>query len=267
MVGTGAIGQSLPRFLGRPFGDATPRHGRGAATTPVWRGVGLHTQKRGVDPAGRPSWSATGAGGSPRKVPRSPVAPDGRAAIIGGSTRQLRMSARLVFTHRKGCGPSRATRWWAATAVGNAKQGMSVAISATATPRSSAVPDDRPSAQRGLQATQRGMDPVGQKLTGTSGRRRRKGQSVALSGDVRYAIIAGMKATRFFRCGMGFLRANWPRALTIGQQTRRKGRWEKLHKVILSRLPQTATRPSLAGLKTNGGCDAEGVSFGPPPNP
>jgi len=180
-------------------------------------------------------------------------------------TRQLRMSARRGLHAQNGGGPSRATSWWRSDA---AEQTLSRHVrrpSATATPRSSAVPrTHRRRRSVGLHAQQRGMDPGSQKLDGKPTRwRRRHGMSVALSGDGDTAIIGGMKTKRVLRAAWGVAAQQWHRAWTHGKPPppnwSERARWEKDTQGYSVAISATATRPPFGGAEDNGGFGAAWV--------
>jgi len=97
----------------------------------VRRGVGLQTRsKRLWTSRGDKAGPATGAVGQSAEVPSIALSgADGQTALSACPRDNSNVVAAWFFTHSNGVGPSRATSCVGSDCVGNAHQGMSVALS------------------------------------------------------------------------------------------------------------------------------------------
>jgi hypothetical protein len=144
----------------------------------------------------------SGAVGKARQGMSVALSADGNTAIVGGWSDNSRTGAAWVFTRRGGVWTQQGKKLVGTDAVGRARQGMSVALSADGNTAIVGGPGDKPwdrSVPFGLGAagaawvfTRSGgvWTQEGNKLIGT-GAVARQGMSVALSADGNVAIVGG----------------------------------------------------------------------------
>jgi len=146
----------------------------------------------------------SGAVGEARQGMSVALSADGNTAIVGGWSDNSRTGAAWVFTRSGGIWTQQGKKLVGTDAVGSARQGMSVALSADGNTAIVGGPGDKPWARSvpfGLGAAGAGAAWVftrsgglwtqeGNKLIGT-GAVARQGMSVALSADGNIAILGG----------------------------------------------------------------------------
>ncbi len=189
-----------PGRLGGDLGGRQHRHRRRALATTraARRRMGVHAQRRGVVAAGQQA----GRHGRRRGCPAGLLGGD-----LGGRQHRHRRRARrrLRAPAPRGssraaaaCGRSRASKLVGTGAVGAAKQGSSVAISADGNTAIVGGPGDNSQRRRrvGVHAQRRRVVAAGRQA-GRHRRRRgcRQGSSVAISADGNTAIVGGPATT------------------------------------------------------------------------
>jgi hypothetical protein len=201
LVGTGTYGPGEPPLaLGQGTSVALSADGN-TAIVGGWRAEAawVFTRSDGVWTQQGKKLVGTGAVGSSRQGMSVALSADGNTAIVGGGADNGRLGAAWVFSRSDGAWTQQGKKL-VGGAVGNARQGTSVALSADGNTAIVGGPGDNPgdrSVPFGLGAagaawvfTRNGTvwTQQGDKLVGTGAR---QGTSVALSADGDTAIVGG----------------------------------------------------------------------------
>ncbi len=187
--------------------------------------MGVHPQGSGVWTQQGNKLVGTGAVGSARQGMSVALSADGNTAIVGGWSDNSKTGAAWVFTRSGGVWAQQGKKLVGTDAVGSARQGTSVALSADGNTAIVGGPGDNPwdrSVPFGLGAagaawvfTRTGSvwTQQGNKLV--SARSARQGTSVALSADGNIAIVGGVADDGGGGAGLVFTRAT-----VTGRRTR-----------------------------------------------
>jgi hypothetical protein len=169
-----------------------------------WRGEGswVFTRRGGVWSQQGKQLIGSGAVGSARQGTSVALSADGNTAIVGGGSDHDRTGAAWVFTRRGGVWSQQGKKLVGSGAVGSARQGTSVALSADGNTALIGGPNDSPWDR----SVPFGLGPAGaawvfirnggvwtqqgEKLVSTGSAR--QGTSVALSADGSVAIVGGL---------------------------------------------------------------------------
>ena len=158
--------------------------------------------------------------GSARQGISVALSADGNTAIVGGWSDNNRAGATWVFTRKGGVWSQQGKKLVGSGAVGSARQGTSVALSADGNTAIVGAPGDNPSnpsAPFGTGATgaawvfsrNNGLwSQQGDKLVGTGGVWTQQGASVALSADGSTAVVGGFAEDRNAGGALVFTRTN-----------------------------------------------------------
>jgi hypothetical protein len=202
LVGTGAYGAGEPPLpLGQGMSVALSADGN-TAIVGGWRAEAawVFTRSDGVWTQQGKKLVGAGAVGSARQGMSVALSADGNTAIVGGWSDNSKFGAAWVFTRSDGVWTPQGKKLVGTGAVGSARQGTSVALSADGNTAIVGGPGDNPwdrSVPFGLGAagaawvfTRNGAvwTQQGDKLVGTGAR---QGTSVALSADGDIAIVGG----------------------------------------------------------------------------
>ena len=210
LVGSGAHGAGEPSLsLGQGMSVALSADGN-TAIVGGWRAEAawVFTRTGGVWTQQGNKLVGSGAVGSARQGTSVALSADGNTAIVGGWSDNNRTGAAWVFTRMGGVWKQQGKKLVGSGAVGNARQGMSVALSADGNTAIVGGPGDNPSdrsAPFGVGAagaawvfTRSGdvWTQQGKKLASSGSLRTQQGTSVALSADGNIAIVSGFAADR-----------------------------------------------------------------------
>jgi len=202
LLGTGVYGPGPPPLpLGQGMSVALSADGN-TAIVGGWRAEAawVFTRSDGVWTQQGKKLVGTGAVGSARQGASVALSADGNTAIVGGWSDNGRLGAVWVFSRSEGVWTQQSKKLVGTGAVGSARQGTSVALSADGNTAIVGGPGDNPwdrSVPFGLGAagavwvfTRNGTvwTQQGDKLVGTGAR---QGTSVALSADGDIAIVGG----------------------------------------------------------------------------
>jgi hypothetical protein len=206
LVGTGAYRAGEPPSpLGQGMLVALSADGN-TAVVGAWRAEGawVFTRRGGVWTQQGKKLVGAGAVGSARQGMSVALSADGNTAIVGGWSDNNKIGAAWVFTRAGGVWTQQGNKLVGSGAVGNAGQGMSVALSADGNTAIVGGPNDSPwdrSVPFGLGPagaawvfTRSGgvWTQQGEKLVSTGGvGTARQGISVALSADGDIAVVGG----------------------------------------------------------------------------
>ena len=204
LVGTGAYrAGEVPLPLGQGMSVALSADGN-TAIVGGWRAEAawVFTRSGGVWTQQGNKLVGTGAMGSTRQGMSVALSADGDTAIVGGWSDNSKTGAAWAFTRRGGVWTQQGNKLVGTGAVGSARQGMSVALSADGNTAIVGGPGDNPWDR----SVPFGLGPAGaawvfgrsagvwtqqgNKLVGTGSARR--GMSVALSADGNIAIVGGI---------------------------------------------------------------------------
>jgi hypothetical protein len=205
LVGTGASASEPPLPLGQGMSVALSADGN-TAIVGGWRAEAawVFTRSGGVWTQQGKKLVGAGAVGSARQGMSVALSADGNTAIVGGWSDNSKTGAAWVFTRRGGVWTQQGNKLVGVGAVGGARQGVSVALSADGNTAIVGGPGDNPwdqSVPFGLGAagaawvftrsggvwTQQGNKLVGVGAVGSA----RQGMSVALSADGNTAVVGG----------------------------------------------------------------------------
>jgi hypothetical protein len=205
LVGTGAYKAGEPSLpQGQGMSVALSADGN-TAIVGGWRAEGawVFTRNGGVWTQQGKKLVGTGAVGSARQGMSVALSADGNAAMVGGWADNSKTGAAWVFTRSNGVWTQQGKKLVGTDAVGTARQGTSVALSADGNTAIVGGPGDSPwdrSVSFGLGAAGAAWvftrsDGIwaqqGEKLV-SSGGSARQGMSVALSADGNIAVVGGL---------------------------------------------------------------------------
>jgi hypothetical protein len=267
LVGTGAIGQSLQGSSVGLSADGNTAIMGGSGDNSGLGAAWVFTRSNGVWTQQGDKLVGTGAVGQSAEGSSIALSADGNTAIIGGSRDNSNVGAAWVFTRSNGVWTQQGDKLVGSDAVGNAQQGMSVALSADGNTAIIGGPEDASAVGAAWVFTRSSgvWTKFGQKLTGSDAvGTARQGGAVALSGDGDTAIIGGYDDNAFVGAAWVFARNNWPRAWTqLGNKlvgTGTVGKATQGYSVALSADSNTAI---IGGAEDNGGFGAAWVFVRP----
>jgi hypothetical protein len=232
LVGKGAHGEGDPLgALGQGMSVALSADGD-TAIIGAWRAdaAWVFTRSGGVWTQQGNKLVGSSAVGSARQGISVALSADGNTAIVGGWSDNNRAGATWVFTRKDGIWSQQGKKLVGSGALGSARQGTSVALSADGNTAIVGAPGDNPSnpsAPFGTGATgaawvftrNNGLwTQQGDKLVGTGGLWTRQGASVALSADGSTAVVGGFAEDRNAGGALVFARTD--------------SRWEQQDEVI-----------------------------------
>ena len=254
LVGTGAVGPAEQGWSVALSADGNTAIVGGIVDNRLSRGgVGLHAQRRRLDPAGQQTGRRRRGWSKPDKACPSRCPPTATPPSWAGLTTTRTPGRRGSSRATAASGPSRETSWSAPARSETLQQGVSVALSADG--NTAIVGGTRRQLGHrggvGLHPQRRCLDPT----------RRQAGRhgavGIAVTRSLRRAV--GRRQHRHrgralrqreHRGGVG-LHPQRRRLDPAGQQTGRRRRgWTTPDKASPSRCPPTATLPSWAGLST-----------------
>jgi hypothetical protein len=222
LVGKGAHGEGDPvAALGQGMSVALSANGD-TAIIGAWRTDAAWVFTRSGDVWTQQGNRLVGSGaiGSARQGISVALSADGNTAIVGGWFDNSKAGATWVFTRKGGVWSQQGKKLVGSGAVGSARQGTSVALSADGNTAIVGAPGDNPSnpsAPFGTGATgaawvfTRNNGPWTQqsdKLVATNGFWTQQGASVALSADGSTAVVGGFAEDRNAGGALVFVRAN-----------------------------------------------------------
>ena len=222
LVGKGVHGEGDPvAALGQGMSVALSADGD-TAIVGAWRAdaASVFTRSGGVWTQQGDRLVGSGAVGSARQGISVALSADGNTAIVGGWSDNNKAGATWVFTRKAGVWSQQGKKLVGSGAVGSARQGTSVALSADGNTAIVGAPGDNPSnpsAPFGTGATgaawvftrNNGVwTQQGNKLVGTRGLWTQQGGSVALSADGSTAVVGGFAEDHNAGGALVFVRAN-----------------------------------------------------------
>jgi hypothetical protein len=220
LVGTGAYGAGESSLsLGQGMSVALSADGD-TAIVGGWRAEAawVFTRTGGVWTQQGNKLVGTGAVGSARQGMSVALSADGNTAIVGGWSDNNRTGAAWIYNRRGGVWKQQGKKLLGSGAVGSARQGTSVALSADGDTAIVGGPGDNPSdrsAPFGVGAagaawvfTRSGdvWTQQGEKLVRSGGLWTQQGTSVALSADGNIAIVSGFADDRSVGAAAVFIR-------------------------------------------------------------
>jgi hypothetical protein len=192
LVGSGAVGKARQGVSVALSADGNTAIVGGSADNVDSGAAWVFTRSNGVWTQQRSKLAGTGAVGNAAQGISVALSDDGNTAIVGGAFDNLNTGAAWVYACR---GAVWGTKLVGAGAVGNARQGVSVALSADgSTAIVGGVEDNSYTGAAwvynhiGTVWTQQANKLVGTDATGSA----RQGHSVALSADGKTAIVGGL---------------------------------------------------------------------------
>jgi hypothetical protein len=221
LVGASSYGASEPSLsLGQGISVALSADGD-TAIVGAWRAEGawVFTRSGGVWTGQGNKLVGSGSVGSARQGISVALSADGNTAIVGGWSDNNRTGAAWVFTRRGGVWTQQGKKLVGSGAVGSARQGTSVALSADGNTAIVGGPGDNPSGRSapfGVGAagaawvfTRSGgvWTQQGNKLISSGGVWTQQGTSVALSADGNIAIVGGFVDDRSVGAASVFTRS------------------------------------------------------------
>jgi hypothetical protein len=207
LVGTSASGPGEPPLsLGQGMSVALSADGN-TAIVGAWRAEGAFVFTRSGDVWTPQDKKLVGGGavGAARQGMSVALSADGNTAIVGGWSDANKTGAAWVFARSGDVWKQQGRKLVGSGAVGNARQGTSVALSADGNTAILGGPGDNPSDRFGAGAagaawvfTRRGgvWTQQGHKLAATGGVWTQQGASVALSIDGNIAVVGGFAHDR-----------------------------------------------------------------------
>ncbi len=208
LVGTGAFGPGeAPLSLGQGMAVALSADGD-TAIVGAWGANAAWVFTRSGGGVWRQQGNklvGNGAVGSARQGMSVALSADGNTAIVGGWSDNNKTGAAWVFTRSNGVWTQQGKKLVGSGAVGRARQGTSVALSADGNTAIVGGPGDNPSDQFGIGAagaawvfTRRGgvWTQQGHKLVASGSIWTQQGISVALSADGNIAVMGGFAHDR-----------------------------------------------------------------------
>ena len=196
LVGTGPVGHAGQACLRRAVRRRQHRHRRRALGQLGHRGsVGLRPQRDVWNQQGN-KLVGTGAVGNAGQGVSVALSADGNTAIVGGSDDNAGGGAAWIYARNGGVWTQLGNKLVGTGAVGNAGQGISVALSADGnTAIVGGVGDNKVAGAAWVYARNGGVwNQLGNKLVGTGAvGNAGQGISVALSADGNTAIVGGVK--------------------------------------------------------------------------
>jgi hypothetical protein len=207
LVGTSASGSGEPPLsLGQGMSVALSADGN-TAIVGAWRAEGAFVFTRSGDVWTQQGKKLVGSGavGAARQGMSVALSTDGNTAIVGGWSDANKTGAAWVFARSGDVWKQQGRKLVGSGAVGNARQGTSVALSADGNTAILGGPGDNPSDRFGAGAagaawvfTRSGgvWTQQGHKLAATGGVWTQQGASVALSIDGNIAVVSGFAHDR-----------------------------------------------------------------------
>jgi hypothetical protein len=194
LVGTGAVGNSDQGFSVALSGDGNTAIAGGGNDNGNTGAAWVYHRSGGVWTQQGSKLVGTGAVGSANQGVSVALSGDGNTAIVGGSWDNGHAGAAWVFTNNAGVWTQQGGKLVGTGAVGNANQGVSVALSGDGNTAIVGGGNDNGNAgaawvykRSGGVWTQQGSKLVGTGAVGNA----EQGASVALSGDGSTAILGG----------------------------------------------------------------------------
>ena len=222
LVGKGVRGEGDPMTaLGQGMSVALSADGD-TAIVGAWRAdaASVFTRSGGVWTQQGDRLVGSGAVGSARQGMSVALSADGNTAIVGGWSDNNKAGATWVFTRKGGVWSQQGKKLVGSGAVGSARQGTSVALSADGNTAIVGAPGDNPSNPSAPFRTgatgaawvftrNNGVwTQQGDKLVGNGGLWTQQGASVALSADGSTAVVGGFAEDRNAGGALVFVRAN-----------------------------------------------------------
>ena len=207
LVGTGASGPGEPPLsLGQGMSVALSADGN-TAIVGAWRAEGAFVFTRRGDVWAQQGKKLVGSGavGGARQGNSVALSADGNTAIVGGWSDANKTGAAWVFARNGDVWKQQGRKLVGSGAVGNARQGTSVALSADGNTAIVGGPGDNPSDRFGAGAagaawvftrSEGAWTQQAHKLAATGGVWTQQGASVALSADGNIAAVGGFAHDR-----------------------------------------------------------------------
>jgi antibiotic biosynthesis monooxygenase (ABM) superfamily enzyme len=257
LVGSDAVGNARQGVSVALSADGNTAIVGGSADNADSGAAWVFTRSNGVWTQQRSKLVGIGAVGNAAQGFSIALSDDGNTTIVGGAFDNMNTGAAWVYTRSGDVWTQLGNKLVGASAVGNAGQGVSVALSADGSTAIVGGPFDNSNTGAAWVYTCRGA-VWGTKLVGTGAvGNARQGVSVALSADGSTAIVGGVEDNSYIGAAWVYNHNGtvWTQQANKLVGTDATGSARQGHS---SRCPLTARPPSLAGLPTTGSSERRG---------